>query len=44
MLGGLIAAAIAVVAVVFSGAIGSMANGIAACIDFDPGSPCTGGI
>ena len=44
MLGGLIAAAIAVIAVVFSGAIGNMAQGISYCIDFDPGTVCSGGI
>lgn len=48
MLGGLIAAAIAalVTAGIFSGAVSSMANGIADCIDFStaPGSECTGGL
>ena len=44
MLGGLLAAAIAVIAVVFSGAIGSMASGIRDCIDFNPNTVCTGGI
>jgi Flp pilus assembly pilin Flp len=44
MLGGLIAAAIAVIAVVFSGAIGNMASGISKCIDFDPNTICSGGI
>lgn len=44
MLGGLIAAAIAVIAVVFSGAIGDMAAGISKCIDFNPDTICSGGI
>ena len=43
MLGGLLAAAIAVIAVVFNGAVANMADGIAACIDFQPGG-CTGGL
>ena len=44
MLGGLLAAAIAVIAVVFSGAIGDMATNIEKCLDFDKTSVCTGGI
>ena len=44
MLGGLLAAAIAVIAVVFSGAIGDMALGISKCVDFNPGTVCSGGI
>ena len=42
LLGGLIAAAITLAAVVLAmqGALGSMADGIARCIDFDSGTPC----
>ena len=42
LLGGLIAAAITAAAVVLtmSGALTTMADGIARCIDFDSGTPC----
>jgi Flp pilus assembly pilin Flp len=42
LLGGLIAAAItgATVAVIMTGALDSMASGIADCIDFDGTTPC----
>lgn len=40
MLGGLIAIALAAGALVFSGALASMATGISSCIDFNSGSTC----
>ena len=40
MLGGLIAIALAAGALVFSGALASMATGISHCIDFDSGTTC----
>ena len=40
MLGGLIAIALAAGALVFSGALASMADGISNCIDFDSGTTC----
>lgn len=41
MLGGLLVVAILAVIGVFSGALGSMINGIKNCIDFDSGTKCT---
>ncbi|MCJ7492455.1 MAG: Flp family type IVb pilin [Dehalococcoidia bacterium] len=41
MLGGLIAMAILLIVGAFSGALGSMANGIERCIDFDSTSLCS---
>jgi Flp pilus assembly pilin Flp len=40
MLGGLIAAALAVGALVLTGALNGMASGIGDCIDFDSLTPC----
>ena len=44
LLGGLIAAAITLAATftIMTGALGNMADGIAACIDFVPSTPCAG--
>jgi Flp pilus assembly pilin Flp len=40
LLGGLIALALGVAAIAFSGAIADMAEGIGRCIDFRPSTPC----
>ena len=46
LLGGLIAVAVTAAATwaIMTGALGDMADGIGACIDFDPGTPCAGQI